>query len=376
MTSGPRRVLFVATAVYGLEGGLERFNRRVVRALAEMSGGGRIGPPCVVALGDAPSDAAGAPREVRFVAARSRKVRAALAFGARLMIDRPALVLYGHIGFAPLVVLGRILRPRSGHLLIVHGVEVWRPPTRLRRWVARRLVDRVVAVSRFTAGRMGSFFGLSEDRFLRLPNAVDVSGDGRAGPEGASPALAGRHRLLTVSRLSPADAYKNVDKVIRALPEILAEFPETHYYVVGDGPSRGRLEGIAREAGVEAKVHFLGHVDDATRDAVYAASHVFVLPSTGEGFGIVFLEAWKHALPLVASDQDAARELIREGVDGLCVAPEPSAVAAAVRGLLADPERRARMGAEGRRRLEREFTHEQFRRALGEIVDRFAPCAA
>jgi glycosyltransferase involved in cell wall biosynthesis len=117
-------------------------------------------------------------------------------------------------------------------------------------------------------------------------------------------------------------------------------------------------------------------VDDATRDAVYAASHVFVLPSTGEGFGIVFLEAWKHALPLVASDQDAARELIREGVDGLCVAPEPSAVAAAVRGLLADPERRARMGAEGRRRLEREFTHEQFRRALGEIVDRFAPCAA
>jgi glycosyltransferase involved in cell wall biosynthesis len=176
--------------------------------------------------------------------------------------------------------------------------------------------------------------------------------------------------LISVSRLG-ANRYKNIDKVIMALPRVLAAFPDTHYDIIGDGPCRPELEQMARASGIAERVHFLGAVDELRRDAVYAAADVFVLPSTGEGFGIVFLEAWNFGLPCIASNRDAAREVIRDGVDGFCVDPEPDRIAEAVGALLADPERRRAMGEAGRQRLLTTYTHEKFRDNLSNILGEF-----
>lgn len=93
-----------------------------------------------------------------------------------------------------------------------------------------------------------------------------------------------------------------------------------------------------------------------------------MLPSTQEGFGIVFLEAWLHGLAVVAADAGAAPELLGDGRAGVCVAPEPQVIARAVSDLLADGPRRRAMAEEGWRRATGRYSHERFRGRLGEIL--------
>ena len=358
------KVLFLATAVYGLEGGLERFNRRMVRALGELKTEGVVSAVDVVALSDATSDLAAAPTTVRMTGAGGSRMKAVLQFLWLALRSQPHVVIHGYVGFVPLAPLLKVLNPGAAHLLVVHGVEVWRKPTLVRGWATRHCVDAILSVSDFTIRQMTGFFGMSPERFRVFPNGLDVE----ARPRERRHASGGGHRLISVTRLSLDNRYKNIDKVILALPRVLTAFPETHYDIVGDGPWKPDLERLARETGVADKVHFHGTVDEAQRDAVYSAADVFVLPSTGEGFGIVFLEAWSFGLPCIASNRDAASEVIRDGVDGFCVDPEPDRIGEAIGALLADPVRRRAMGAAGWQRLSTTYTHDRFRQNLRNIL--------
>ncbi|MBI3450708.1 MAG: glycosyltransferase family 4 protein [Acidobacteria bacterium] len=369
------KALIVATAVYSLEGGLERFNRRLVRSLDELRERGEVGEIRLMGLWDTSTSAA-APPGVKFFAGDSARPRFVATFIAHLLRHRPDVIIYAHVNFAPRIALGHLVAPRARHFLTVHGVEVWERPPAVKEFIVRRFVDTVMAVSRFTARTMGGAYGMEEARFRFLANALDV-------PAGENPEhfptmheAEGDWRLLVVTRLSLIDTHKNVDKVILALPAVRARFPGTRCDIVGDGPWRGRLEEIAREAGVSSCVRFHGVVDEDLKESLYASSDVFVLPSTGEGFGIVFLEAWRHRLPVVTSREGAAPEVVRDGIDGRCVGTRPEEIAAAVVDLLADPERRRAMGEAGHRRLRESFTHEVFRQRLGEILEEAATCAA
>jgi len=370
------KVLVIATAVHALEGGLERFNRRLVRSLAELQASGAVEGFEVISHWDTAASLQGAPHAARIRPSRSSILKTLITFIRLSMALRPDVILYAHVAFAPLMPLGWILRPSSRRILIVHGVEVWRRPRALRRWAVVNFARKIFSVSSFTARKMGDVYGIEPARFSLLPNALDVEGTPPAPEPAAGTALSGTWRLLSVTRLSLVDRYKNVDKVIEALPAILLSHPDTHYYIVGEGPWRPALEDLARSVGVERFVHFLGFIADSERDAVYSASHLFVLPSTGEGFGIVFLEAWRFGLPTIASNRDAASEVIRHGVDGLCVEPAPEAIADAVGSLLSSPERGREMGASGRKRLLENYTHEKFRERLLQNLREASSCAA
>ena len=103
--------------------------------------------------------------------------------------------------------------------------------------------------------------------------------------------ISGQPILLTVGRLHGGERYKGHDRILRALPDLTAEFSEIIYVVAGDGDDRARLERLACRVGVHRHVRFLGRVEDDDLADLYRAADLFVLPSTGEGFGIVFLEA-------------------------------------------------------------------------------------
>lgn len=369
ISPSPMKSLFLASAIYSLDGGLERFNRRLVRTLLELKDDGIVGPIDAVAWSDTEADRSRAPEGVRLMGGGGSQIGTALRFLWAALTGRPRVIFYGYVGFAPLAPLARILDPGAVHILIVHGVEVWRKPPPIRRWATRHCMDAILSVSAFTVRQMSSYFGLSTEMFRVFPNCLDTNGLSRgAAPDGSPGLLAGRHKLISVTRLSLRDSYKNVDKVILALPRVLERFPDTHYYIVGEGPWQPELERLCSSTGVSGNVHFLGRLDDAGRDAVYAGSDVFVLPSTGEGFGIVFLEAWSFGLPCIASNKDAASEVIRHGVDGYCVEPRPEAIAEAIGSLLEDPERRKAMGASGRERLVSTYSHERFRENLSRIL--------
>jgi phosphatidylinositol alpha-1,6-mannosyltransferase len=154
--------------------------------------------------------------------------------------------------------------------------------------------------------------------------------------------------------------YKGFDVMVRAMPLIRAQVPEVHWVVVGDGPLRGEVEQLAAAHVVNGAAEFVGHVSDEERDALFQESSVFAMPSRlpagrlgGEGFGIVFLEAGAHGLPVVAGNVGGAVDAVVDGETGLLVDPtDHVAVASAISQLLLEPERAAALGHAGRERAQ------------------------
>ncbi len=364
--------VFVALGVYAGVGGMERFNQRVLRCLSGLADKPGTEHRAVV-LWDRPEQRELAPQRVRYSAAGSSKCKAALLFAWHVWRMQPDVILYGHVLLAPLAALARLLSPRSRQVLFVHGREVWREPFRRRvpfreRLAVRHLMDRVISVSRFTMERMKAAYGLPPELFRLLPNAIDLSAEQASHPE-LPCCRSGRFRLLTVARLGWQDRSKGCDKVILAMRRIVAEFPGATHEIVGDGPLRTELESLAASSGLAERVNFLGYVSDHRLEEVYRDADVLVIPSFGEGFGIVFLEAWKHGLPVVVGNRDASSEVVTDGWNGLCVDPHSvEEIAGAVCSLLSDPGRARAMGENGRRTVQEQFTHEHFRRRLTEIL--------
>ena len=363
--------LFIALGVYAGVGGLERFNQRVVRCLAEMGSSGGL-ESRIVALWDTPEQAIRTPRVARCMPGASSKVRTAARFLWHAWRMQPDVILYGHVLLSPLAPLARLLSPRSRHLLFVHGREVWLAPFRSRippweRLAVGHWIDRVAAVSRLTAARMGQAYGLPESRFHILPNAVDAPPESCRANEPNRPTQ--ELRLLTVTRLGRQDRYKGCDKVIRAMPRVLSEVPGARYHLVGDGPLRPELERLSGELGVRDQVRFHGYVDDRALERIYEEAHLLVMPSSGEGFGIVFLEAWKHGLPVIVGNHDASAEVVTHGVNGLCVDPESvPEIAQAVLTLLKDRGKARAMGQRGYQTVLERYTHDDFRRTLAGML--------
>lgn len=362
------RLLFLTLDALEGVGGIQRFNARLIRALAEHSAGGVVDDVVSLSLWDGPS--VRAPARVRHRGFGWRKAAFLAGFASALLRDRPDVICWGHVLLLRLLPLGRLLRPQARHVLFVHGVEVWGDPRYRRappweRWLVRG-VDRVVAVSRTTAERMAAAYGLPAGRFALLPNAVDLSED--AEPNEARARDGEALRILSVTRLSAKDTYKGVDVVLRALALLKGELT-FGYTVVGDGELRPRYEEEGRRLGLGSSVRFVGRVGNEELDGFYRSSDVFALPSAGEGFGIVYLEAWTYGLPVVAAAEGGAAEVVTHEKTGLLVEPgSVEGVAEALSRLARDPDLRVRLGAAGRAEIEARYTHAHFRSRLAEIL--------
>ncbi|HYR96037.1 MAG TPA: glycosyltransferase family 4 protein, partial [Candidatus Binatus sp.] len=141
---------------------------------------------------------------------------------------------------------------------------------------------------------------------------------------------------------------------LRALALLAGELPDARLDVVGDHASRGRMEALARELGLDRRVTFHGFLGRAEIGALYCSAAVVALPSEVEGFGITLMEAMHSGVPVIGSARGGSGELIRDGWNGFVVAPgDLPALADRLRLLLTDERRREEMGANGRRTAER-----------------------
>jgi phosphatidylinositol alpha-1,6-mannosyltransferase len=226
---------------------------------------------------------------------------------------------------APLAaLLARLLRAKLWVQL--HGVEAWQPPS----WLQRRSMGEatlLTAVSRYTRRRVLAWLSIDPHNIRVLPNTVDPRFTPGPKPRDLVErhGLEGRKLLLTVSRLAGAERYKGHDRVIQVLPEVLVRHPDAVYVVVGDGDDRVRLEALVRVTGVDTAVRFVGQVAGPELLDYYRLADVFVMPSTGEGFGIVFLEASAVGLSVIAGNCDGSIDALGEGRIGTLVDPDDQA---------------------------------------------------
>jgi phosphatidylinositol alpha-mannosyltransferase len=159
-------------------------------------------------------------------------------------------------------------------------------------------------------------------------------------PNGRQPddALATGPRLLFLGRLDPRNG---LETVLRAMPTVLNQFPDTTLVVAGDGPLRPLYERLARP--VADRVRFIGRVN-GDRPEVYGSADLYLCPTTKASFGITLLEAMACGTPLVVSDITGFRELVSDGPEAVLVPKDDEAAwAKTTIELIADPTRRAVM---------------------------------
>jgi phosphatidylinositol alpha-1,6-mannosyltransferase len=251
-----------------------------------------------------------------------------IAFMQRLAVhaglrDHVDLVICGHFNLLSAAWLyARVCGARLA--LIIHGIEAWNQPRLPLTKLLARHVNAFIAVSRHTAERFTSWSRLSMDRAFILPNCVDLE---RFVPKDRDLTLVNRYGLesnkviMTVGRLASQERYKGFDEVIEVMPRLLKRFPTLKYLIVGDGPDRPRLEAKTKALGVADRVVYTGRIPESEKVAHYNLADAYVMPSFGEGFGIVLIEAAACGIPVIGSRADGSREALLNGRLGRLVDP-------------------------------------------------------
>lgn len=298
------RILALVTDAFAGKGGIARYNRDLLSAWA------RSAAVHVVPRGGGPT--ADLPRNLEQLGPVQSRILYALKAMAAAVRHRPTVVFCGHLFMAPLaLVVARLVRARL--VLQVHGIDAWTNPGGLRRWVIER-ADMILSVSRYTRSRLLSWASIDPERVVVLPNTVDerfVPGDRSTARAkfgfGSGPVI------LTVGRLDARERYKGHERVIDALPALLRSHPTLVYAIAGEGDDLDRLTERVGQTGLQGVVRFVGPVRDEDLPDLYRAADVFALPSTGEGFGIVFLEAMACGTPAVGLAVAGALDALQDG---------------------------------------------------------------
>ncbi len=227
-----------------------------------------------------------------------------------------------------------------------HGFNSFRErrPFALADRGVARLAHEQIAISAGLARYLAKTEGFAEHAFEIVHYGI------AAGPE--PPLFTGGSRLLCVGRLVPV---KGIDTLLRAFATALREQPDLTLDIAGDGPLRGELESLAASLGLGDEVCFLGRVEGVTAEMERAAA--VIVPSLGEGFGMVALEAAERGRPVIASAVGGLPEIVDDGRTGVLVPrADPSALAAAIVDLVRDPTRAAALGRAARERALGEFS--------------------
>ncbi len=305
-----------------------------------------------------------------------RARRLAVAVVAARSGAEPVVVVAS--GQRPLWVAALVAAPaRAPWLAVVHGTELdsrvrWQRA--LTGWALRR-ADMVVGVSRFTCGFLPRY-GVDPSRVHTVPNGADPATFApRPADDPTVTALRQRLHLgvgpvlVTVGNVTER---KGQDVVIRALPRLLAEWPDLRYVAIGL-PTRGEaLQRLADDLGVGHAVRFAGRLPQRELAAACSLADVFVMTSRHtadgdfEGFGIAVVEAALCGTPAVVSGGSGLEEAVADGATGLVVPQEdPEATAAAILALLSD---RPALEAMGARALERARGEQTWDRRVSEYA--------
>jgi len=298
-------------------------------------------------------------RSSRFVAAAMRSAATA---------DPHTTVITNHLHLAPAALA---FAARGASLLtILHGIEAWKPVTWIQRAGLERS-ERLVAVSEFSRDR----FRDANPQFRN--RQVDVCHLGLAAAPASDGSSDAAPSALIVGRMAADERYKGHDLLLDIWRDVLADVPGAVLRIVGDGDDRARLEQKTAALNLGGQVVFLGRVSDERLANEYQRCTAVVMPSRGEGFGLVFIEAMRAARGCIGC-RGSASEIILDGETGLVLEPDDRAqLRQAVVRMLRDRSATAAMGVRGRARFLEHFTEDHFRRRLAALMPRaLAPIPA
>jgi phosphatidylinositol alpha-1,6-mannosyltransferase len=349
--TGGARVLLAAQSLVAGNGGICRVARLMANVLTDLWGSDRLAADGLT-LGDD-----GPPPDVALPVRAVRDSRPRFVLACHRAARTHTHYLYDFLGMAR--AHPRLPGFRRPALCYVHGIEVWEG-TPANRIAAARRMTRLVANSTYTRDRADRTHG----GFARAPVCWLATETDE--PAAVRTRRSGPPTVLIVARTDEL-AYKGHRELIDSWPRVVGAVPDARLVVVGTGPGLESLRARAAATPVADRIEFRGFVPEDRMPAIWAECTLFAMPSRGEGFGLVYIEAMRHGLPVVASIHDAAPEVNLDGVTGYNVnLDRPDELGDRIVHVLQDEGLAARLGEAGRRRWAEHFRFSAFR-------DRFRP---
>lgn len=241
-----------------------------------------------------------------------------------------AIVVCGHINYLALAVFSKFFDKKL--ILFAYGIEIWNL-SGFKRWLLG-FTDQIVSISDFTSVKLNKQ-GIPLEKIFKLCPAVDGDFFRPVPPRADAP----HPLILTVARLSASEKYKGYDLVVDAVAELQKEGKKVHYWIIGEGDDTERVQAKIKETGLEEQVKLLGRISEVELPSFYSTCDLFVMPSKGEGFGIVFLEAFACGKPALAGNRDASPEALDWGRLGFLTDPRSSSeIARTIRRIIFEKE--------------------------------------
>jgi phosphatidylinositol alpha-1,6-mannosyltransferase len=339
--------------------GIARVARLVARVLGDEVRAGRLQAQAIVLNDDDAATDLGIP--VRTM----RGSRAAFVSAMHLAAASTSHFIYDFGGIAR--AHPRVPPLRRPYMVWIHGIEIWEQARadRLRR--AQR-ADVLVSNTDHTRTRAAALHaGLEHAQTCWLATEEDTAPDASVDP---APPTA-----LVLARLDAAGGYKGHRELIEAWPSVLRSSPEARLVIAGDGPGMPVIRAWADASPARHRIELRGFVSEAALDRLWLETSLLAMPSRGEGFGLVYIEAMRRAVPVLASIHDAGTEVNRHGDTSYNVDLDaPGQLVERLTSLLARPDERRRLGLAARARWQAHFRYsafaQRFRPLLHELLER------
>ncbi len=322
------KTLFLTLRTFSATGGIEKVSRVVGKSLYEMEAGQPGNNLSILSM----YDLSGEVDEKYFPASvftgfgkkKSRFVFAAFRKGIK-----SNQVILSHINLLLAGFLIKIISPRTRLILFAHGIEVWNTLPRWKKYMLGKC-DLVIAVSRFTRGRMMEVHGLHEKKISILNNCLDPFLQPPQQKDKSAALLqrygltTGNIVLTTLTRLSSKEQYKGYDNVLYALNKLKKDYPAIKYMIIGkyDDVEKQRVDTLIDSLQLRADIIFTGFIPDAELAEHYNIADCYIMPSKKEGFGIVFIEAMYYGKPVIAGNKDGSTDALDDGRFGVLINPD------------------------------------------------------
>ncbi|HEY1426090.1 MAG TPA: glycosyltransferase [Caulobacteraceae bacterium] len=341
--SAPALQISAQTLSAGTSSGIARCARITLKSLATVAN------VTGLAVEDVAPSQIGATRTRAFGGSRPAFVaaNAAAALGADWTIYDFAGTARAH---SPLSLIGK------RYAVWVHGIEVWPENLRADYAAAIRRAAAVFVNSRHTFDKLSaSMPELKTKHLCLLGTEKDVGA-------GARPSASPREQMVLFVGRNDDMFYKGQDVLIAAWPSVVARAPGARLVFAGGGDRIDKVRALAAASAAAASIDVLGLVSEAELEQLYRRARLFAMPSSGEGFGLVFAEAMSHGLPVLTSTEDASMEVNAHGETGYSISRcDLDGIASAIVGTLTSDALFDRLSRNAYERWAREFSFTAFR---------------
>ncbi|MBX2931855.1 MAG: glycosyltransferase family 4 protein [Chitinophagaceae bacterium] len=338
------KVLFLYLNAFSVTGGIEKFNSSFLKALQELSNEETMNAQAFSMYDTETNEKYFSKTKFKGFSGN----RILFVLSSVLHSFRNNTIILGHINLALVGWLIKRINPKTKIILIAHGIEVWETQTSLKKRILKE-ADFIWCVSNFTKNKMitsNSF--VNPNKAFIFPNTID---DYFIFPLNFSKPdyLLNRYKIsptkkiiLTITRLSSSEKYKGYENVLQGLSKINNSSIK---YILGgkaDEKEKQRVETLIKEYGLEDKVSLIGFIKDEELTDHYLLADAFVMPSKGEGFGIVFIEAMACGCKVIAGNKDGSVDALQNGALGKLINPDSvEELETAIKETLADTQHNA-----------------------------------